>query len=338
MKKTTIPLAIMLIATSVSVLTSASATSESGIPSVNQSASTAGGSPSGGQKAFQNLTASTASDPSGFLTVVPVLGPTMTSSSFSPFAANVLADAMANNFHDGLGNSPTNYALCHGVIRATNLVYSQTTPLWGAILNPPAPFDSEKGQVVSLVVAARSFDGKDSISLTMISETTKSSDSGNVLGGGLTLDSSAYSALAVGKKADGTLVTDGDGAQLVKELYFIIKPTLFNGGATQDGLNQVFTWVGQQVSFSISYTLQFVGQPETAVTAKVSIAGYSNVRPTLTISGNSLSLTKGESGRVYTILSSPNVNGPWSLFGWQNAGGQIPITASGNQFFKAMAQ
>ncbi|MFA6554023.1 MAG: hypothetical protein WCS89_00775 [Candidatus Paceibacterota bacterium] len=279
----------------------------------------------------------------GNVTVTPVLGPTMSSVSWSSFATKLVADARNRSvkLSPTVITDPTDYTVCYGKVSWSNLIYSTSSAMWGGKLNPASPFQNEKGQIVSQLVQAESVSGDNTISMSMLSVSCESSDGGNILGDQILFIPADYSSLAIGIRSDGTVITSGRSDQKVARIILITSMKLFNGGANQAGLDQVENWVAGKGNFTITYSAQIIGDAGSTAFAPVSILGYSNVRPLVSINRQSgvISVTGGEN-RYYSIMTTTDLNGS----SWQSAGsvygnGNIPMTFTGNRkFFRAVAQ
>ena len=277
----------------------------------------------------------------GRLSVTPVLGPSMWSPSWNSFATKLVTDAKNRTLNMVPAVSvtdPTMYTvLPSGKVSWYNFVYSTQTGMWAGDFPIGAPFDVERGQVVIGLSQAESVSGGNDISLSMISVTSGSSDPGNTLGDTLSFELGLdYTPLAIGIKADGSLVTSGSSTEKVARVIFLTQMKMFDGGDSLTGLNAVKNWIGLQGNFRVTYTIQFAGIPESKVSTAVSLSGFSNQRPTVTITPDGVTIKNGEIGRSYMIQSAPSVTGPWQAIGTVSSGGTIAIKRDvAMQFYRA---
>lgn len=256
-----------------------------------------------------------------FITVTPVLMATKSSPSGTAAANELIEDAVAGTLNTGSTlNTPDSYIQCYRRMKWQNTVYSTTVPMWDGVLNPPAPFDMDKGPILAQLIDVRSASGVDDVSLDMLSVASWSSD-GNVLGDTLTFTANSYTLQAIVIKADGTRITSGSASQKGVRVIVITMMKLFNVGGTQSGIDSVRNWVTDHVSsagdYKITYTAQLIGMPETASKAMVSVNPPQAVAPVLAINQSGhVWATNGEADRTYKVLTSPSVTGmPWTLSG-----------------------
>lgn len=194
-----------------------------------------------------------------------------------------------------------------------NVVYSQSAPMWLGVLNPSAPFDQQRGgPLVALLICAQTLDGSDTLSLDSLVVSGSSSDGYNVLRmDDMYFTGTSYTQYAPAVTKTGLAVTSGSSAQLVSRLMVMVFPPLFNGGDTQEGLDQVSNWVNAQGSdWSLIYRVRQIGSSVQAeTTVKI---GNTPLLPRLQIlraTGGTITLSVvGSDGLSYQILSGTNVN------------------------------
>lgn len=273
--------------------------------------------------------------------VTPVLGPSLQSASFNQFASKLINDAVAKtiNMAPHTVTSPTDYTvLSNGKISPSNLILSTVEHTWAATLHPPAPFDQEYGQLLLLLVQAESKTGADNISLAMVA--VGGSDNLNVLNNTLTFRvADDYGVYAIGIKADGTVVGNGPSTQLVSRVIFITRMKMFNGGDTQRGIDQATSWI-VQVNLTLTYYARIIGDPDSYSAVTLSLTGYANNRPTMSISNLSSIVLSGAENRLYILQSAPAIEGPWQNTGLTITGnGSVPFQPTNNTgFFRVVGQ
>lgn len=270
--------------------------------------------------------------------VTSVLMPTKISSSWAPAADSLVADVRAGTLSSRtFAANPTQYVLCNNRLSWSNLVYSESTSLWGSELNPPPPFNMEFGLVVWNVVDMRSKTGADDISLDMLSFGSFSND-GNYLGATYTFVGMTYTVRAIVIKSDGTVTSSGSTSQKGARVIVLVFLKLFNGGATQAGLNEVRDWVGGISDFSVSYTAQIIGNDATRSYSRISAVSVPRT-PIVKIGNASVAVANGESGTTYQIFSSQHLPGAWQFEGVVNGTDPHNITQSGfSRYFRAKVQ
>lgn len=322
-----------------------------GDPTVGDSVSTALGAKSNLGGLHPNLfglvkmpvTTSSLGGTIGTVSATPILGPAPSSVDYPAFAANVMNDAKNRNVRTQTNaiTSPTDYTICHGKIDWWNTVYSSTSSyLWDDKLDPLAPFQNQKGHIISQLIQAESFGG-DTISMSMLSVSSGSSDGNNVLGDQLLFVPADYSSLAIGIRSNGTMITSGPSTQKAARVIFLTTMKLFNGGGTQAGLNQVRDWVFNKGNFTIRYMVQIIDDPGSTTFASVSINGYSNARPTIGINRQTgVIFLTGSEDRYYLIMTTTDLSGSsWQSIGSIYGNGSMPIAFVGNRkFLRAVAQ
>jgi len=201
--------------------------------------------------------------------IIPVFLPEKNSSSWIPAADMVIAAAIGNSIGtNGAITAPTNYAVGRQ-FTWQNTVYSQSAPMWYGMLSPTAPFQNELGGPILWQLVEFVSTTGDDISLDMITVTSKSSDSGNVLGATLGFGGLAYTPRAVAIKSDGSMITSGPTSQTGRWILVLTRMKLFNGGGTQGGLDAVKNWVADQgAGFNIIYTAR-IGNDEATIASNM---------------------------------------------------------------------
>lgn len=195
----------------------------------------------------------------------------------------------------------------------SNTVASTTVPMWSGVLNPPAPFNNERGQVTWLFVDVFSKDGTDSVSLADISVTASSLTDGNLLGGTVTFGNASYTSLAIGIKTDGTVITNGVSSQkCARVMVAVLTPTFIAN--TQGELGTVQNWVNSysKPSYVLKWVLQVAGV--TSSYANVGTGGSTNQPTSPILSRNPFSLnivSNGNPNYCYAAQSSTNVVDGW---------------------------
>ncbi len=300
------------------------------LPSVGEIVTTAGGVPI----PVDNRNAAPASDSTtpSWVRVVPVLLPVDGSPSWAAAAKQVITDAVrgtnapqAKVWSGGVA-SPTEYTVppFRG-LEWWMLAESASAPMWRGELNPPAPFGAERGWVLWHLIDARSADGSPSISLAGITLVQNSSD-GNALGATISMVATEYTDLAVGLQPDGTLaLTNGPASGLAQRVLFLAKGKRFNGGGTQQGLNEIRSWVNGRAGYAVTMTALLGGRMSSSPSylnppalPEVTLA---LARATTNTPAN-LRLNGGKVGSTYVVQTTgvDPVSGPWIDAGVIEAG------------------
>jgi hypothetical protein len=290
------------------------------------------------------FTTSTATT-TAFVIVKPVLLPYFTSPSFAAAAAKALADEMAGTLTTNTSvTAPTNYAVCSYHISWSNLVFSTSANMWAGVLDPAPPFQNEFGQLAWVLVDAQVPSGSNAVSLDSLSVTSASND-GNQLGSTTTFSGLSYTPLAFAVQADGTVITNGSASQQGKRVLVLVLSTMFNGGGTQNGLDQVMDWVDEPIHtpYDLSWTAQIIGDDTTQSSATVTTGPGPSV-PVLAIAQSSGSLllwvTNAVPSQTYQLYSSTVLNpASWQLMFAFTGTNSVSVPATGtNQFFSVAVQ
>jgi hypothetical protein len=235
--------------------------------------------------------------------VTPVLLPVKASPSWVSAADKLITCARADSIVTNTSvTNPTDYAVCSYRVNWLNLVYSTGTPLWNAVLNPPAPFAQELGQVVWNLIDARSNSGNDDLSLDMLSFTSFSND-GNYLGDIITWNGMAYTQRAIAIKKGGSIISSGSTSQKGNRILVLAYTKLFNGGGTQAGLDQVRSWIAGFGNYYLNYTAQIIGDDSTKSFATIATTGVPP-SPILKINGSDILILNNNAKSTYQIFSS----------------------------------
>lgn len=231
-------------------------------------------------------------------------------------------EARARFQEDYLNKTLTNNAgyqlISNGKINWENTVYAEGT-------NTAWP-------VVQQFTKVESKDGSDSISLSMLRVSAIST--GDALTSTYQVGEFGYSDIVFGIRKDGSRVTSGDPDQIVAKLIIVTQMSLFNGGATQAGLDQVEAYVMGQENFSITYHVTMAGDTEAIGIARVSI-----LVPRLEWTSIGVRLLDGGTNNQYDLLVSDVVTGgPWSKIATLHTGETLQVNrrAKSAQFIRAV--
>lgn len=274
--------------------------------------------------------------------ITPVLLAAQPSSSWTNGADTLIADALANSINTNIViANPGDYAVCNNRINWYNLAFSESTPMWDGVLNPPAPWNNEYGHVVWALIDARANSGGDDLSLDSLQVVYASND-GNILSGTNSFETSDYTPRALAVKADGTRITSGTASQKGLRILLLVQSRLFNGGNTQSGLDEIKNWISDYSPYTLTYTAGIIGDEEaTRSSSSVTVGGQTPVAPRLSLSRDGiLSVILGETDRIYTIQTKSVLNDPWNYLGTISGTNSIGIfmATNVNQFFRAWVQ
>lgn len=281
MKKTKLVLMLVL---AVFMLGETAQSKEASAPDTGQSVS--GAKASAG---IHSLSVSQYTGSGAVVSVTAVLLPVKLSPSWAAAASSTINDARNGTLHN-----TADYTTITSIVWQ-NLVYSESAT-WA-------------GTIVWQVVDVRS--SADDLSLDMIRMTSQSNNDGNSLGDALEFGGNSYTAQAIAIKSDGTVINSGSASQKGNRVIVLTQMKLFNGGATQSGLDEVRNWVNSFSEFKITYTATVGAYSGTAVLSTL-------VAPRLTITpAGMIGIQNLQSGRSYKIESrnSLSVGGSWSAVG-----------------------
>src|ERR1035437_7523134 len=274
--------------------------------------------------------------------------PKISSPSWTTAANSLITDAEAGKLNTATTvSSPTQYAVVatNHLVSWTNLVLSTPTPLWGGLLNPPAPFNVELGgPSVWILIDAWSSSGGDTISLDQLSVTSVSAPDGNNLGTNTTFTGLSYTPRAIAIKSDGTVITSGSTSQKGKRVLVLVQNKLFSAD-TQLGLNTVQNWINYYSPYTWKYAVQVIGDNNTLSSTTVSTAAINVPVPVISITATSgttasVSVSNGISGAEYQIWATKFVApGSWQLVSVLNSNNSLSVsTSTGSMFYRASVQ
>lgn len=192
--------------------------------------------------------------------ITPVVAVPSISPGFSGMLANLFGDIESGRPLERLPlgvapTSPSGYSVIdRQVYSAAAFATAETgAPMFAGKLNPESPLEKERGYTAGWVLEMSSADGTDSVSLSMARFSFTSSDLENSLGYTSQLWEKFYSQYARGYKANGDVVTAGDGDILVKKVVLFAWSRLYNGGGTEAGLNEIFGFVNSFSNFTLTF-------------------------------------------------------------------------------------
>lgn len=187
--------------------------------------------------------------------------------------------------------------------------------------------------VLQQIVHCKTVDGNDGISLSML--TLESTSATGALSDTFSVGRHGYSTAAIGFKADGTVVKSGSPDIMVSRIIVVFQMSLFSGGATQSGLDEIRRWVfdcrpGKVPESWITYKLSMTGAKVIGGEAEVKI-----LQPYLTIVPGFVTFQGDEPGYAWNILEAPAIVGPWKLFAVAKSGNRFQISGTSPRFFRA---
>ena len=216
--------------------------------------------------------------------------------------------------------SPTNYSMVssESEIPWWSLVYSRSTPMFAGVTNPAPPLENEHGFNLVRRVFLVAPPGQ-KVSLSMFAKVTwDSSDKGSAEHGSLFTEtpingaSTSYTELARGYNKDGSVITSGPGDQLcdVVVAYFWDFP--YNGGGTQEGLNEVKNYVEVEVpNFASTFSVE-AGGVSVSQTLYVKLPAGGVPVPSLTVARQSDASIQVQVQGAYGVLwGAEFLEGPW---------------------------
>lgn len=254
--------------------------------------------------------------------ITTLVGPPKNAESWIAAADEVIHQWM---HHGVITNSadPTGYRRLGPHMDWYNLVYSQSTPMYNGVLYPPAPFTNQIGNVVWYFVEAQSINGND-LSLDMI--TVAATSTGGALNDSQNFIGMTHTPRAPLVLADGSVITSGSTAQLGNRVAVLVMLKLFNGGATQQGLDQVRDYVTGLSPYSITNTVSVTGHPEISATKTLSTAASTITpsAPMLVIGQGMIYIPTANATDIFNLYSRPLVDsGRWMFTG--KITGKTPI-------------
>lgn len=250
------------------------------------------------------------------VTIVPVLLPSEASPNWGTAADKIVSDALAGRrFMTGSVTNPTNYAVTSPQkLEWFNLAESTGPAQWRGQLNPPSPFNQERGQVLWHLIMVQAEGVLEDISLSQVVVTAMSATDGNALGDTVDHATKNYSPRAVGVKADSTRITTGPGVTKVNRLVLLVKTVRFNGGGTAAGLSEIEAWVARHGNYSLKVTATVGGTASGSATNYLTPPPLPPVHLMVDRNGNA-TLHGAKVGAVYRV----QVSGDYAGATWHNA-------------------
>lgn len=204
------------------------------------------------------------------------------------------------------------------------------SPMFAGRLNPSAPFDQERGYVMTYMVRLSSVSGG-KVRLSMIGNEAifNSNDGGTDPNGSLyevipLPANKAYTILARGYSGDQVTIS-GSGDQEFDEVIAFFWDNPFNGGGSQIGLDEVRDYL-RPISFVKKFSLPVNG---TLVTHDIPIGPEpSMIFPDISIEGGNLVF-----GRSGSLFATDSLGGEWTKVRDVIAGSATPLIGEGNQKF-----
>lgn len=275
------------------------------------------------------------------LEIYPLQSVRDTSPSFQPA---IIAGMLA--IHNGnpvtLTNIPTSpletsYLTNGAAVPWYSHVFSQGDPMFAGELNPEGLLANEHGYTITAIGRFLAQAGK-KINLNMLTQTVwDSSDigEGTVAGHGSLYDVRNYSNLAYTPLArgynGGVLIDSGSGNQVADEIFVAFWNFPYNGGGTQQGLDEVEAYITNQTNFTLTFTIEAGGVSVTR-TMETRPAW---VPPVLMVTREGDSVTLGVSGSAGVLETAEALGGPWRSL--MNVDAQTAYTLTGLgpvQFFR----
>jgi len=224
--------------------------------------------------------------------VVPILAPPQGTPSSGSVLEWLIRDWVTGDLVSDHG-----YQLCRGKISTENV-------------------NARSGMVVQQLVEVKSLSGLDEVSLSEI--LVKSASTPTALNRTYEVGENGYGLLAVGYKANGTVVTDGSPTQKVARVIFITQMAIFN-----DAQEKIDSWVQSWSDFTIDYEVRH-GSSAYVGRGTVSLNGYDNIRPSIVMTaGGGFTVSGGDQNRPYVVQSSPEVEGPYIDIGFPVYSGDV---------------
>ncbi len=294
------------------------------VPQVTEWETTAGGTPTVVTEGSRNAAPAAFTPTQNWVKVTPVLLPAQGSPSWAAAATALVRDCITNTSTtplqrgwSGSVTNPSQYTLPpHRGLEWWMLAESEAVPMWRGQLNPPAPFEAEKGQVLWHLIDMVSGDGSEGIALADVT-LTQSSNDGNVLGDTISMMGTWYSSLAVGIRIDGKPAHEsGSATNKAQRVVFLAKGKRFNGGGSQVGLDQIRVYVSGRPTYAVSMMARLGGRFSTA-TSHLSPPALPEVRLALgrinTNAPVTLRLNGGKVGTTYRLQATGvgPTSGPW---------------------------
>ncbi len=224
---------------------------------------------------------------------------------------SLVADYMSSHLKPGsTASGPEDYVLL-GKISHENVSISVGTNLYGGSLNPSGIFAGQmRGPLVAALVDIRSSDGTDEIALGDISVTQASSD-GNLLGSTVSFSNLVYNRMAVGVKADGTLVPPGTPGTVKVARIVATASLIYFKCHDQAELDVIKNWVAAYAPFTMTFKVSVagvqVGQATTGEVLPFPLA----ISPGKAGLGLTVSPAIPDGWRCHLYMS-PSPSGPWT--------------------------
>jgi hypothetical protein len=195
------------------------------------------------------------------ISIVPSVGGPQHAGSFGVYALNAVNTIrLTDTLPVDVVGSATDAKMIE-FLRPEDLMTSFTAPLYGGVFNPSTPFHNERGSTIWWWVVISSKTGGNTVSLDMINASATSTDPQGTLRKETSFASGSYSPIAIGVRADASIVVSGASSQLVKKVVVGVGSVSYPVGTVAD------------VTSVRNYMLQFGGFATTLnVTAGASTA------------------------------------------------------------------
>lgn len=242
------------------------------------------------------------------IAIIPSVGGPQHAGSFGVYALNAVNNLrLTGTLPVGIVGSPTEAKMIE-FLRPEDLMTSFTSPLYGGVFNPATPFHNERGSTIWWWVVISSKTGGNTVSLDMINTSATSTDPQGTLRKETSLAGGSYSPIAIGIRADASIVDSGASSELVKKVVVGVGSKSYPVGNVAD------------VTSVRDYMLQFGGFATTLeVTAGASTATKTlslvAPRPTLVakVVGGvpTFELTNNRNPDSFQVQLADQITGPW---------------------------
>jgi len=147
------------------------------------------------------------------ISIIPSVGGPQHAASFGTYASNaVQALRTTGTLPVGVVGNPTEARMIDH-LRVEDLMTTASTPFYGGVFSPSVPFNNERGSTIWWWVVINSKTGGNTVSLDMINAVADSSEPQHSLRKETSLASGAYSPIAIGIRADGSVINSGASSQ-----------------------------------------------------------------------------------------------------------------------------
>ena len=151
------------------------------------------------------------------IAIIPSVGGPQHAGSFGVYALNAVSNLrLTGTLPLGSVGSPTDAKMIE-FLRPEDLMTSFTSPMYGGVFSPSTPFHNERGSTIWWWVVVSSKTGGNTVSLDMINTSATSTDPQGTLRKETSLAGGSYSPIAIGVRADASVVVSGTSSQLVQK-------------------------------------------------------------------------------------------------------------------------